>query len=660
MMMPVRIILIHLLLKEVENSQSNRLNVLYYGLALFVAENLQQTLNCAKENLLNTMQTRFNVQLSSQLFQKMFRLSNKAQSENQKVLLTIINDDTRAVVLIIGFWTQVATTTALIVFPLAALIYLLGWVGLVPLVVVVFTVFGNLLAANYSGPSYLVYKQNTDKRIAKLREFLYGIKAIKYQAIEQVCSSQIEKFRNAQLWALATIFKFMNIGLFFTILGLSLMPTVTVSVFYLNGGDLQGSTIFPALICIQMLLVPLGEISGLSIMYNRYRTSLPRVQQFLVADEQLENNESIPIWAQDVAIEFKNFGCSYAQEPLRNSLHASENTKSEGKLGSKFELRNITMQIPKGTLIGIVGKVGSGKSSLLNAIIGGMDISHGSKFVSGNVSFCSQQPWICTGTIRENIIFGSRCEDLELETIVRQTGLGQDIETMSYGLDTKIGENGINLSGGQKMRVTLARAAAQDSEIFLLDDPLASLDVHVGKQVFNDMIVGRLKGKTILLVTHQLHLLPQFDKIIVMSDGTIAEQGTYEELMQNQKSVLNSLVKDWKAPEHEDKSVEREVVGQSIIKNENANIQVEEERSTGAVGYSDYKIMINYGGGFPVLAHVSIWILVSTVCFVFVYIWLTFITTPAYERPFLMSTYDYLAVYVIASIVDAISACIYF
>ena len=210
------------------------------------------------------------------------------------------------------------------------------------------------------------------------------------------------------------------------------------------------------------------------------------------------------------------------------------------------------------------------------------------------------------------------------------------------------------------MRVTLARAAAQDSEIFLLDDPLASLDVHVGKQVFNDMIVGRLKGKTVLLVTHQLHLLPQFDKIIVVSDGTIAEHGTYEELMQNQKSVLNSLIKDWKAPELEDKSVESEIVGQSIVKNENANIQVEEERITGAVGYSDYKIMINYGGGYPALAHVSIWILVSTVCFVFVYIWLKFITTPVYERPFLMSTYDYLAVYVIASIVDAISACIYF
>lgn len=152
--------------------------------------------------------------------------------------------------------------------------------------------------------------------------------------------------------------------------------------------------------------------------------------------------------------------------------------------------------------------------------------------IHGSLAYCNQQPWILTETIRGNVLFGNSPEDsTRLDTIFDVCALKKDLKEFSRGMDTLIGEKGVNLSGGQKARVALARALYQESDIYILDDPLSALDAHVGQYVFEHAIKDYLFSKTVLLVTHQLHVLQRVDRILVMDQGLIAEDGTYADLM---------------------------------------------------------------------------------------------------------------------------------
>lgn len=143
--------------------------------------------------------------------------------------------------------------------------------------------------------------------------------------------------------------------------------------------------------------------------------------------------------------------------------------------------------------------------------------------------------------IKTNITFGREVDFARLEQVVKACGMVKDLNAMKDGVYTKLGESGINLSGGQKARVALARCLYSDADIFLLDDPLAALDAYVGRQVFEHAIKRDLSGKTVLLATHQLQYMQQVDHIIVLDQGKVAESGSYEDLM-GKNGVFSSLM----------------------------------------------------------------------------------------------------------------------
>ncbi|KAB1274343.1 Multidrug resistance-associated protein 9 [Camelus dromedarius] len=165
---------------------------------------------------------------------------------------------------------------------------------------------------------------------------------------------------------------------------------------------------------------------------------------------------------------------------------------------------NVSLMRMKGKVLGICGNVGSGKSSLIAALLGQMQLQQGIVAVSGTLAYVSQQAWIFHGNVRENILFGEKYDHQRYQHTVRVCALQEDLRSLPYGDLTEIGERGLNLSGGQRQRISLARAVYSNHEIYLLDDPLSAVDAHVGKHVFEECIKKALRGKTIVLVTHQL------------------------------------------------------------------------------------------------------------------------------------------------------------
>ncbi|XP_060582748.1 ATP-binding cassette sub-family C member 9-like [Ruditapes philippinarum] len=222
----------------------------------------------------------------------------------------------------------------------------------------------------------------------------------------------------------------------------------------------------------------------------------------------------------------------------------------------ELALKNIDLQIPSGKLIMVVGTVGSGKSSLLSALLGEM------LTVTGKVQWCrnasiayvSQKPWLLNKTLKENILFGNSYSWKRFQKVIEACALQPDIDSLPAGDATEIGEKGINLSGGQKQRISIARALYSTADIIIMDDPLSALDAHVGRHVFDDVVMKKLmrRKKTVILVTHQLQYLNYAHSVLVMKDGEIACQGKLTEVKKTHPDLYESwrkALKDAKAAE---------------------------------------------------------------------------------------------------------------
>ena len=182
-------------------------------------------------------------------------------------------------------------------------------------------------------------------------------------------------------------------------------------------------------------------------------------------------------------------------------------------------------------MVAIIGSVGSGKTSILSALLGELYKVKGTVSVSGKIAYVSQTAWIVNATVKDNVIFGNTYNEELYENCIKVCQLESDREVLPNGDETEIGEKGINLSGGQRQRVSMARAVYDNADVYLFDDPLSALDAEVGKKIFNDCIKGQLEKKTRILVTNQLQYLSSCDVIYVVDEGKIFESGSYDELM---------------------------------------------------------------------------------------------------------------------------------
>ncbi|KAM9046573.1 LOW QUALITY PROTEIN: ATP-binding cassette sub-family C member 12 [Megaptera novaeangliae] len=231
------------------------------------------------------------------------------------------------------------------------------------------------------------------------------------------------------------------------------------------------------------------------------------------------------------------------------SLSGQGVTGTEEQRGSpKSVLHSISFVVRKGKVLGICGNVGSGKSSLLAALLGQMQLQQGIVAVNGTLAYVSQQAWIFQGNVRENILFGEKYDHQRYQRAVRVCALQEDLSSPPYGDLTEIGERGLNLSGGQRQRFSLAQAVYLNHEIYLLDDPLSAVDAHVGKHVFEECI-ETLRWKTIIALI-SLQFLEYCDEVILVEDGEICEKGTLMEERGLYAKLIHKLGLQFKEPEH--------------------------------------------------------------------------------------------------------------
>ncbi|KAI9002587.1 hypothetical protein DFJ74DRAFT_696267 [Hyaloraphidium curvatum] len=271
---------------------------------------------------------------------------------------------------------------------------------------------------------------------------------------------------------------------------------------------------------------------------------------------------------------------------------------------AKMQLRDVNLVVPKNALVCVVGPVGSGKSSLLSAIVGEMKRVDGLVQVKGDVAYCPQTPFVLNSSVRDNILMGTDWNAPRYYNTIRACAMERDLEILPDGDHTEVGERGITLSGGQKQRVSIARAVYYDANTVILDDPLSAVDAHVGRHIFEECVLGVLANKTRVLATHQLHILPKADWVVCVVNGEIVQQGKYDELLKDEDGYLFRMIRDYGAKtddagstdgsdtanEDGDATSKRKEVRKEKKKDEGKpkQLMTSEERDVGAVKFGVY------------------------------------------------------------------------
>uniref|UniRef100_A0A6B2KXT9 Uncharacterized protein n=1 Tax=Arcella intermedia TaxID=1963864 RepID=A0A6B2KXT9_9EUKA len=328
------------------------------------------------------------------------------------------------------------------------------------------------------------------------------------------------------------------------------------------------------------------------------RVSLSRLQSLLDQEEVLLSKR-LKMSSPEIHLQNTSFiigtNTTSKETELEDSDEASE--VKMVKMEEEVVLSNITLQAKSGMLVGIVGRIGSGKSSLLNGILGEIPLQSGYMSIQGSIAYAAQQPWLLNNTLQENITFGTPFKQKRYQQILSICQLERDLELLPSGDQTEIGENGINLSGGQKARVSLARAVYSNANIYLLDDPLSAADQHVGRRLFDDCINGYLRDKLVLFVTNQLQYLSQCDVVILLKDKKMVASDNYKNLLQN--PIFAEMMQNFGENTEQSDSNGTVKVGQAQDdkkSDQDGKLTEAEDRSSGKVPLSVYAQYLKGGG----------------------------------------------------------------
>ncbi|KAG8432958.1 hypothetical protein GDO86_017284 [Hymenochirus boettgeri] len=427
------------------------------------------------------------------------------------------------------------------------LAFYLLWQNLGPSVlagiaVMVLLVPVNAVIAMKTKKYQVVQMKCKDNRIKLMNEILNGIKVLKLYAWEIAFKEKVLGIRKDELKVLKKSAYLSAVGTFTWVCAPFLVALSTFAVYVLidEKNVLDAEKAFVSLALFNILRFPLNMLPMVITSMVQASVSLKRLRVFL-SHEELEPDSII----------------REPQKKSENSIDMRNATFSWSRNDSP-SLKEISVSVPEGSLVAIVGQVGCGKSSLLSALLGEMEKQEGYIAMKGSVAYVPQQAWIQNASLKDNILFGRVCKESLYKKVLDGCALLADLEILPSGDRTEIGEKGVNLSGGQKQRVSLARAVYCNSDVYLLDDPLSAVDAHVGKHIFDKVIgpKGLLKDKTRVLVTHGVSYLPQMDSIIVMVDGKITEIGSYQELLKQDGAFAEFLRTYANAEQNKDQEVE--------------------------------------------------------------------------------------------------------
>ncbi|KAI4321713.1 hypothetical protein MLD38_035062 [Melastoma candidum] len=326
---------------------------------------------------------------------------------------------------------------------------------------------------------------------------------------------------------------------------------------------------------------------------------------------------SFVFWGAPTFVAVATFSSCMVMGTSNVAIEITDGNFSWDSSATEPTLKDLNLKVEKGMKVAVCGMVGSGKSSLLSCILGELSKITGTLRLCGTKAYVAQSPWIQSGKIEDNILFGLPMDREKYERILEACCLKKDLEILPFGDQTMIGERGINLSGGQKQRVQIARALYQDADIYLFDDPFSAVDAHTGSHLYKECLLGFLSSKTVIYVTHQVEFLPTADLILVMKGGRITEAGKYieilrdgsdfKELVDAHRLALSGLESERlndesasgdKDADKDKKTKAKESKGNAAAEGGKGQLVQEEEREKGKVGFPVYwkYITTAYGG----------------------------------------------------------------
>ncbi|EJD48473.1 P-loop containing nucleoside triphosphate hydrolase protein [Auricularia subglabra TFB-10046 SS5] len=581
-----------------------------YGMALAASLPLVKFIETLIQTQNSQVSVRMSMSASSALnrnvFEKSLRVSGRARVEHTKgQIISLFSQDTSQVIHITSTVHTLAIEPIQLIVGVFMLVRLLGvaaWVGL-GVILVTFPIQAALLS--YMMGSIIEGMKVHDKRIRVMQEVLQGIRSIKIYAWERFFAGKIGTHRAQEL----SLYRFFSLRLSYLHALLAASPVLCAALAFvtysLTGHDLTPATVFTALQVFTLIEGPLISVPMSASTIMTFKASLERLSKFLNAEEVAEPFPVEPELADAVRIDADfTWEESAAADPDLEAMQAQGVELTPGTPATPkpppFVLKDLKMTVARGAFVALVGQVGAGKSSVMEAIAGEMRKTRGEVVLGGAVAYAPQAPWIVNGTLKDNIVFDTATVDEGRYTqCVRACALEHDLAMLAHGDRTEIGERGINLSGGQKARVSLARVAYSQADIVLLDDPLSAVDAYVGKHILREcLLMGPLSERTRVLATHALHVLPYVDYIYVLEKGTIVEQGTYEQLrssggafarlLEEHGTKAQDLEKEAEkleeAPEVTPKTEETQGISTALIQ--------EEDRDVGQVPWSTYRDLL--------------------------------------------------------------------
>ncbi|KAJ2612967.1 hypothetical protein H4S08_002464 [Coemansia sp. RSA 1365] len=376
-----------------------------------------------------------------------------------------------------------------------------------------------------------------DKRMGIINDVLEGIRVIKMYAWESLF---IQRINDVRIKLELNVIRKNNVLSAILATIVSLMPfTASFAMFstYIlfdnkSHGPFNARLVFVGLPLLSSMQYTVGRVAKIIPTIHKARASLHRISDFLTASEvHLADVNCQPYDRKSPSASFNDL------------LVSIDNATFKWYSADTPTLRNIIFQCKHNELIAVIGRVGSGKSSLVSAILGDMIKCSGNVTVRGSVAYVPQQPWILNATLRDNILFGSDFDCDFYDQVIDACALRQDIDLLPAKDMTEIGERGITLSGGQKMRVSLARAAYARADVYILDDPLAAVDAHVSKHIFEHVLgpQGILRKFTRILVTNAMQYMSSVDKIVMIRDGRIIEQGSEAQVKDRKGEIFEFI-----------------------------------------------------------------------------------------------------------------------
>ncbi|KAH8686882.1 P-loop containing nucleoside triphosphate hydrolase protein [Ilyonectria robusta] len=470
--------------------------------------------------------------LGSAIYRKSLRLSNEGRSSKSTGdIVNYMAVDAQRLQDLTQFAQQAWSAPFQIAICMISLYNLVGWSMMAGIVVMIVMMPIQGFVARIMKNMQKDQMKNKDARSRLINEIINNMKSIKLYAWGSAFMNKLNHVRNEQeLKNLRKIGATQAFANFTWTTAPFFVSCSTFTVFVLTQDrPLTTEIVFPALALFNLLTFPLAVLPMVITAIVEASVAVGRLTGFLTAEELQPNAITVKPAPEELGEE---------------TVIIRDGTFSWNRHEDRNALKDIHFTAYKGELSCIVGRVGAGKSSFLQSILGDLWKVKGSVEVRGTVAYASQQTWILNATVKENIIFGYRYDPEFYEKTIQACALLDDFAQLPDGDETVVGERGISLSGGQKARVSLARAVYARADIYLLDDVLSAVDSHVGRHIIDNVLGprGLLSSKTRILATNAIAVLRGASFVTLIKDGEVIEKGTYKQLIA-MKGLVADLLK---------------------------------------------------------------------------------------------------------------------